>query len=267
MVRPCSGTRWLMLPPRVIPLILTDPVSPNPVASPWAAHGGGVLAGGQPRSPRRCAVGDRCPASALSERVEHDAPVGDAVPGGAVAAAADCEFQPGLLASEMTREVGGVGGADDNRRPTVDVAQEDGAGPVVAGVVGGDHPTVEGGPQPRDRDAGRVASPGRIVSCICGSSPFVDIVAALGRAPFTRRSRQASRSCALPRESLPRMANVWWCRGARPEARLSRRLRPIGERRLTGALGTQGGPTLKFLLAIYGNEEMWGRCPRRSSTR
>jgi hypothetical protein len=73
------------------------------------------------------------------------------VTGEAVAAAADGEFQPALARErDDAGDVGGVGDADDECRPAIEPAIEDGARLVVAGVVRRDHPTVEGGAELRN---------------------------------------------------------------------------------------------------------------------
>jgi hypothetical protein len=71
--------------------------------------------------------------------VEHDAVVDRAVPGQAVAAAADSEVDAGLAdRPDHTGGVVRVGDADDHLRAAVDVAVEHGARLVVSRVVGPD---------------------------------------------------------------------------------------------------------------------------------
>jgi hypothetical protein len=78
--------------------------------------------------------------------VEHDAPFRGAVPGGAVAAAADGELQPALSRErDDARDVGSVLGPDDGRRSAVDAAVEDLARLVVAYVLRRDHPPAQSG--------------------------------------------------------------------------------------------------------------------------
>ena len=94
--------------------------------------------------------------------VEHDPAIGDAVTGDAVAAAADGELQPGLARErDDARDIGRVRGPDDDRRPAVDPAVEDGARLVVAGVVGRDHPAVEVGAEVRGQHSATSRRPAR----------------------------------------------------------------------------------------------------------
>ena len=72
----------------------------------------------------------------MSLRVEHDPALGDAVAGQAVSAAPDGELRSGLARErDDARDRGGVGGPDDDRRPTVDAAVEDDASFVVCVVA------------------------------------------------------------------------------------------------------------------------------------
>jgi len=88
-------------------------------------------------------------------------PLGDAVTGAAVAAAADGELPPGLSrARDDARNVGRVRHPDDDGWPAINPADEDGARLVVAGVARRDHPTVEGGAQVRDGEGGRAERKG-----------------------------------------------------------------------------------------------------------
>jgi hypothetical protein len=67
------------------------------------------------------------------------------VAGYAVAAAADGELQSGLAGEGYdARDVRLVCDPDDDRRPAVDIAVEDGAALVVPGVLRSDHPPLEG---------------------------------------------------------------------------------------------------------------------------
>jgi hypothetical protein len=119
------------------------------------ADGGRVIARGQSRlGPRGASLGVDVQRPHGGE-VEHDPAVGGAVPGEAVAAAADCELEAGVARErDDARHVGGVCCADDGRRPAVEPAKEDGACLVVPGVIGRDHPTVEVGAELRNRDVG-----------------------------------------------------------------------------------------------------------------
>jgi hypothetical protein len=83
-----------------------------------------VCAGGQARlSPRGALFGIDVQRLHV-RKIEHDPPVRD-----------------------DERDLGRVRGPDDDRRPAVDPAVEDGTRLVVPGVVRRDHPTVEGGAQ------------------------------------------------------------------------------------------------------------------------
>jgi len=137
-----------------------DPADPHRagVAEPgrqaMLAGGGGVVAGCQSGLGPGGACRDVDVQGPHVAEVEHDAAVADAVAGVAVAAAADGQLQPRLAGQrDHPRDVGGVGDPDDDRRAAVEAAVEDRAGLVVAGVVGGDHPTVEGSAQLRDRES------------------------------------------------------------------------------------------------------------------
>ena len=96
----------------------TEPVSPKPVTSPWVAGGGGELAGCQARlGPGGALLGVDLQALHVG-KVEHDAAVGGAVAGRAVAAAAHRQLERRSRAQrDHLGDVGGVGGADDDRRP------------------------------------------------------------------------------------------------------------------------------------------------------
>jgi hypothetical protein len=120
---------------------------------PVGADGGGVGAGGQPGlGPGGAALRVEVQRGHLGQ-VEHDPALGHAVAGQAVAAAADGQLQPGVGGQgHDLGDLGRVGRPDDGRRPPVVLAVEDLAGLVVAGVVGGGDPPVEGVAQPRDRD-------------------------------------------------------------------------------------------------------------------
>ena len=136
-----------------------DPADPDRagVAEPGreavGCRRGRVFAGGQPRlGPGGAAFGIDLQRPHVRE-VEHDPPVGDAVTGDAVAAAADGQLQPGLARQrDDASDVGRVRGPDDDRRPAVDPAVEDGAGLVVLGVVRRDHSSAKWSIELRDRD-------------------------------------------------------------------------------------------------------------------
>ena len=86
-------------------------------------------------------------------QVEHDPAVADAVAGAAVPATADGQLQPALgRERDHLGDLGGVGGPDDRLGSAAEPAVEQRSCLVVVGVVGGDHPTVDGGAQlPPDR--------------------------------------------------------------------------------------------------------------------
>ena len=130
----------------------------EPGRQPVGAGGGGVLAGRQPRlGPGGALLGVDLQGVHVGQ-VEHDAAVGGAVPGQAVAAAANRQLQPGLACQRHhLGHVAGVGGPDDDRRPAVDAAVEHGPRLIVGGVAGGDDPTIDSGTKPPpDRDHGGV---------------------------------------------------------------------------------------------------------------
>ena len=85
--------------------------------------------------------------------VEHDPAFRHAVPGSAVAAAADRELEAGLACKrDHTRDIGGIRGPHDHRRPAIDVADEHGPRGVVPVVLRRDHLTRDEVADPRDRD-------------------------------------------------------------------------------------------------------------------
>ena len=100
-------------------------------------------------------------------QVDHDAPVGHAVAGRAVAAAAHRELQPGIPGREdRASDVGCVRHPHDRGRAAVDPALEDGASAVVLVVAGQDHPAGQLPLQLSQSHAGQVLAPrGR---CQCG---------------------------------------------------------------------------------------------------
>ena len=100
---------------------------------------GGVLAGGQARAGPGGARAGVDGELAQRAHVEHDAAVGGAVAGGAVAAAADGQLEPGLAGvRDDAGDVGRAGGAHDQGGAPVDGSHEDGPRLVVAGVIGRD---------------------------------------------------------------------------------------------------------------------------------
>ena len=111
----------------MIPPIPTEPVSPKPVARPYAP-----------------AAVVYSPAVNLVwvyvlhlREVEQDSPVVGAVTCKAVAAAADGELQPALARQrDDLRDVGRVLSSDDERWVAVESTVEDGACLVVGGVLG-----------------------------------------------------------------------------------------------------------------------------------
>jgi hypothetical protein len=101
------------------------------------ASRGGVLPGGEPRLGPGGVVVDVDVQGVHGRQVQHDPPFADAVPGAAVAAAADGELQHALAGQrDDAGDVAGVGGLDDDDRVAVDAADEHGAGLVVVGIPG-----------------------------------------------------------------------------------------------------------------------------------
>ena len=101
IVRPCLLVRYPIPPPSVIPPIPTEPVSPKPVASPCFP----TPAEYSPAVRPVCAQAVR-PRRVDLERlhvvqIEHDAAIVAAVPGAAVAAAADRERQAAVARQWM----------------------------------------------------------------------------------------------------------------------------------------------------------------------
>jgi hypothetical protein len=86
-------------------------------------------------------------------QVEHDAPIADAMAGTAVPAATDGQLQPALgRQRDHLGDLGGIGGPHDGLGSAVEPAVEQRSCLVVAGVVGGDDPAVDGRAQlPPDR--------------------------------------------------------------------------------------------------------------------
>jgi hypothetical protein len=100
-----------------------------------------IFAGGQANlSPSGATFGVDLERSHVSE-IEHNASLGDAVMGVAVTAAAHGELQTTLARqSDDVCNIGIICDADNDRRPAVDPAIENGAGFVIYGVVRRDHP-------------------------------------------------------------------------------------------------------------------------------
>jgi hypothetical protein len=127
----------------------------EPGRQPVGARRGGVLARGQ-----ACLCPSGAPFGVDVQRlhgrqVQHDPAVGGAVPGEAVTAAADRQWQPRLACQlHDVCDLPCVRDSNDDRWPVVEAAVEDGAGLVVAGVVGPEHSTIERSAQLRDRDGG-----------------------------------------------------------------------------------------------------------------
>jgi hypothetical protein len=120
---------------------------------PMPGRLGGELSGGQPVLRPGGPLGGVDLQRLQVGQVDHDPTVTDAVTGTAVAAAAHGQLQPALGGErDHLGDLGGAGGPDDRLRPAVEPAVEQRPGPVVTGVVDGDHPTVDGGAQlPPDR--------------------------------------------------------------------------------------------------------------------
>jgi len=138
---------------------VADPTAQGEAADPDRA--GVAEPGGQPIGPRpsrvvaggQARLGPSGPLGGVDVQrpqlgeVEDDAAVGGAVAADAVAAAADGQLQPGLAGQgHDPGDLGGVGGPDDDRRVEVESAVEHGAGLVVVGVAGCDHPAGKAGP-------------------------------------------------------------------------------------------------------------------------
>src|SRR5262249_20071146 len=129
------------------------------------------LAGGQPR----LRPDDACVCVDLdrvqTREVEHDAAVGDAVPGRAVAAAPNGELQARLAReSNDVRDLVGVDRADDGRRPAVEGREEDLAGLFVVGVVRSDDGPGDAGPEPGEQER-RVRKRGHELSSVVEITP------------------------------------------------------------------------------------------------
>jgi hypothetical protein len=191
-----------------------DPPDPDRggVAEPGrqAALGrrGGVLAGGQAGlGPGGARLGVDLQ-RAQAPKVEHDPPVGGAVPGRAVAAAADRQLLPALVRQGDDRgDVVRAGGLDDQRRVAVKAAVEDLAGLVVAGVVGSDHPPVHLLAQPWDRDDGLEHDSSMWVAFEWGVQPGrTTVQSALHRSSLGMMPRRAASAGSLPSCRLCRRA-------------------------------------------------------------
>ena len=135
IVRPCLRTRKPTPPPSVSPPIPTEPVSPKRSRQAVLCGGFRVAAGGDAAAhPSRAALDVDLQPVQVAE-VEHDAALGRAVARDAVGAAPDRELDSGLAREcDHSRDVVGVGGADDRRGPAVDPSVEDRAAFVVAGL-------------------------------------------------------------------------------------------------------------------------------------
>ena len=122
-----------------------------------------------------------------------------------MAAAADGELEPGLARErDHAGDVHLVGDPDHGRRVQVEPAVEDGAGPVVLGVVGSDHLPAHVGPELGDRDAGRCA---HAVGLLLAATR-------LDRGSSTNSSvRARSSTCPLPTEvGFPIFPTAYACR-------------------------------------------------------
>ena len=199
-----------------MPPIPTEPVSPKPMASPWAPTASVTSAAVRPVSaPRRPALDVDVDALHVRE-VEHDPALADAVAGAAVAAAPDGQLEPGLAREAHDGyDVVDVGDLDDDRRPAIDRAVDDRAGLVIALVAGRDDPAVEVGAQAWDGEGrpqlGRIGGahrgpPGRR-GRVGGASPgsFLDEAPyVVGSQVVRGSSRGASCSCISRRYSSSR---------------------------------------------------------------
>jgi len=75
------------------------------------------------------------------------------VTGAAVAAAADSQLRPGLTRErDDVRHIGCVGDPNNGRRAVVEPADMERASRIVVGIARRNHPPVNGGAQPWDRD-------------------------------------------------------------------------------------------------------------------
>jgi hypothetical protein len=94
--------------------------------------------------------------------VEHDPTFRGAIPGVAVAAAADRQLEARVARErDDARHVAGVRRPDDGRRPVVEPAEEHGTCLVVGRVIRGNHTTVEVGAELRYREVSRRPGHGR----------------------------------------------------------------------------------------------------------
>ena len=129
-------------------------------------------------------------------QIEHDPALGHAVTGIAVAAAPHRELQPRLAGEPQdARDVLRVGRPDDDRRPPVDVADEDGARPVVRGVARGDHLAVNRAPELRDRRVCETRGRRRHKGLLCPiGAAWVSVIGGhhRGLAPLRRSSVQTA---------------------------------------------------------------------------
>ena len=85
-----------MPPASVIPPIPTEPVSPNPVASPWAPTAVVYSPAVNPVWAHAVRPAMSMSSPFIVREVQHDASIGGAVTGEAMAAATDGELQPAL---------------------------------------------------------------------------------------------------------------------------------------------------------------------------
>ena len=169
----------------------------EPDGEPVRGEGGRQLAGRETRSGPGGPAGNVDVEIRQAAQVEQDPAVRRAVAGPAVAAAPDGQLEPGLAGQvDDIGDVAGVRGADDDRRPPVEPADEDGTGRVVPGIVGGDEPVAEVGPQPVEGKGGTGGLHGTLLA---------------GGAPRTLRPRDGSvgrRSSGplSPRSGVDRLA-------------------------------------------------------------
>jgi hypothetical protein len=74
----------------------------------------------------------------------------------------------------------------DGRGPSIESAVEDGAGVVVAGVAGGDHPAAQDAAEVLDRANGRAHAGGH------GAAPSLVVLLSVARCRYIRTARSAS---------------------------------------------------------------------------
>ena len=164
-----------MPPPVVMPPMPTDPVSPKPTARPCSAAAVVTSTAVRPVSAHAVRVsGSTCDVLHVAQ-VDHDAAVGRAVSRAGVTAAAHRDLGAGRpRVADHVRHVPCVADAHDRGRTQVVIAAgQHGAGLLVVGVLGRDHPPRHGGAQVVE--GGRCGRCGRhraAPPCWCALLPF-----------------------------------------------------------------------------------------------